>query len=117
MLRLIWDQLERRQGNNRVNQMTATRMRWAGYAPAGAFSLFTPFDAGIKAMRHPMVEETMRQLGFNGGLGFASGIIEAVCLILYLMRRTAALLTGLLTRGGRRNPLLRPLLPIRRMTA
>jgi hypothetical protein len=93
--------------------------RWAGYAPAGAFNLFTPFDAGIKLMRHPMVEEVMRQLGFNGGLGFPSGIIEAVCLVLYQMRRMAVLLTGLWAWGGLwlRDPLLRSLLPIRRMAA
>jgi hypothetical protein len=66
-------------------------MRWAGYALTGAFTVFMLFDVGIKLMRHPMVEETMRQLGFNGGLGFPIGVIEAVCLVLYLMRRTAVL--------------------------
>jgi hypothetical protein len=71
--------------------MTNKLMRWAGYALTGAFSVFMLFDVGIKLMRHPMVEETMRQLGFNGGLGFAIGVIEAVCLVLYWMRRTAVL--------------------------
>ena len=71
--------------------MTSKLMRWAGYALTGAFTLFMLFDVGIKLMRHPMVEETMRQLGFSGGLGFPIGVIEAVCLVLYLMRRTAVL--------------------------
>jgi len=71
--------------------MTSKLTRWAGYALTGAFSVFMLFDVGIKLMRHPMVEETMRQLGFNGGLGFAIGVIEAVCLVLYWMRRTAVL--------------------------
>jgi len=71
--------------------MTSKLMRWAGYALTGAFTVFMLFDLGIKLMRHPMVEDTMRQLGFNGGLGFPIGVIEAVCLVLYLMRRTAVL--------------------------
>ena len=65
--------------------------RWTGSALTGAFTLFMLFDVGIKLMRHPMVEETMRQLGFPGGLGFPIGIIEGICLLLYLMRRTAVL--------------------------
>ena len=71
--------------------MTSKAMRFTGYALTGAFTLFMLFDVGIKLMRHPMVEETMRQLGFPGGLGLPIGVIEAVCLVLYLMRRTAVL--------------------------
>jgi hypothetical protein len=71
--------------------MTNKLMRWAGYALTGAFTAFMLFDVGIKLMRHPMVEETMRQLGFNGGLGFPIGVIEGICLVLYWMRRTAVL--------------------------
>ena len=95
--------------------MRTTLTRWAGHAPA--FSLLMLFDAGIKWMRHPMVEETMRQLGFNGGLGFPGGIIEAVCLILYWTRRTVMLLTGLFVWRGLRDPLLRSLFPTRKMAA
>jgi len=66
-------------------------MRFTGYALTGAFTLFMLFDVGIKLMRHPMVEETMRQLGFPGGLDVSIGVIEAVCLVLYLVPRTAVL--------------------------
>jgi len=66
-------------------------MRLTGYALTGAFTLFMLFDVAIKFMRHPMVEETMRQLGFPGGLGLPIGVVEAICLVLYLMRRTAVL--------------------------
>ena len=65
--------------------------RWTGYALTGLFVLFMLFDVGIKLMRHPMVEETMRQLGFPAGLGFSIGLIEALCLVLYLVPRTAFL--------------------------
>jgi hypothetical protein len=66
-------------------------MRFTGYALTGAFTLFMLFDVGIKLMRHPMVEETMRQLGFPGGLDVSIGVIEAICLVLYLVPRTAVL--------------------------
>ena len=71
--------------------MTSKTMRLTGYALTGAFSLFMLFDVGIKLMRHPMVEETMRQLGFPGGLDVSIGVVEAICLVLYLVPRTAVL--------------------------
>ena len=72
--------------------MTSKTMRWTGYALTGAFTLFMLFDVAIKLIRHPMVEQSMRQLGFtDGGLGFSIGVIEAVCLVLYLIPRTAVL--------------------------
>ena len=71
--------------------MDSKAMRLTGYALTGAFTLFMLFDVAIKLIRHPMVEETMRQLGFPGGLGFPIGVIEAICLMLYLVPRTAVL--------------------------
>ena len=95
-------------------RMTLTRRQ---YAPAEAFSLLMLFDAGIKWMRHPLVEATMRQLGFNGGLGFPGGIIEAACLILFWMRRTAMPLTGLWARSWLRDTALRGMFAPRKMAA
>lgn len=72
--------------------MDGKRARLTGYALTGAFTLFMLFDVAIKLIRHPMVEQAMRQLGFtDGGLGFSIGVIEAVCLALYLIPRTAML--------------------------
>ena len=65
--------------------MNSKSIRFTGYALTGAFSLFMLFDVAIKLIRHPMVEETMRQLGFP------IGVIEAICLVLYLVPRTAVL--------------------------
>src|SRR3569833_2157240 len=59
--------------------MDSKAARLTGYALTGAFTLFMLFDVAIKLIRHPMVEETMRQLGFPGGLGFSVGVIEAIC--------------------------------------
>ncbi len=89
--------------------MNGKAMRWTGYALTGLFTLFMLFDVGIKLARHPMVEKTMAELGFPAGLGFPIGVIEALCLVLYLVPRTAVpgavLFTGLclwLSAGGRR---------------
>lgn len=71
--------------------MTGKAARWTGYALTGIFTLFMLFDVAIKLMRHPMVEETMRQLGFPAGLGFPIGVIEGLCLVLYMVPRTALL--------------------------
>jgi hypothetical protein len=71
--------------------MTGKAARWIGYALTGIFTLFMLFDVAIKLIRHPMVEQTMQQLGFPAGLGFPIGVIEALCLLLYLVPRTALL--------------------------
>jgi hypothetical protein len=72
-------------------KMTSKIMRFTGYALTGAFSLFMLFDVAIKLMRHPMVEQTMQMLGFPPGLGFPIGMIETLCLVLYLVKRTSLL--------------------------
>jgi hypothetical protein len=129
--------------------MASKAARWTGYALTGIFSLFMLFDVAIKLIRHPMVEQTMQQLGFPAGLGFPIGVIEALCLVLYLVPRTALLgavlfmsifggavavhlrsgdplfshvlfgvYLGVVMWGGLwlREPVLRTLFPIRRMT-
>jgi hypothetical protein len=39
----------------------------------------------------PIAEETMAQLGWPAGYAFMIGIIELVCLVLYLIPRTSVL--------------------------
>jgi hypothetical protein len=65
--------------------------RWGGWVLTGLFVLFILFDAGIKLIQMPIVEQTMAQLGFPPGLGFKIGMMEAIFLILYLIPRTSAL--------------------------
>ena len=69
----------------------AIARRWTGYALTGLFTLFMLFDVGLKLIGHPMVEKTMAELGFPSGLGFPIGVIEGLCLVLYLVPRTAVL--------------------------
>lgn len=66
-------------------------MRRAGWALTGLFTAFMLFDIGIKLAGVPIVEQTMKQMGYPPGLGFPIGVIEAVCLVLYLMPRSAVL--------------------------
>ena len=83
--------------------MNTTAMLWAGRILSGLFVLFmlgasvTPKLAGM-----PVAEETMAQLGWPAGYAMMIGVIELVCVILYVYPRTsvfgAVLTMGLL--GG-----------------
>jgi hypothetical protein len=64
--------------------------------------LFLLFDGVIKLMRVPPVVEAFARLGYPDSLATGIGLLELVCLALYVVPRTAVLgailLTGLL--GG-----------------
>jgi hypothetical protein len=53
--------------------------------------LFLSFDVAIKLVQLPIVGETMAQLGYARDLGLTIGIVELVCLVLYIVPRTAML--------------------------
>ena len=72
-------------------------MIWAGWGLTGLFTAFMIFDAGIKLMRHPMVEKTGAELGLPVGSGFGIGVMEAAILALYLFPRTSVLGAVLVT--------------------
>jgi len=68
-----------------------TLMLWIGRVLSGLFALFMAFDAGIKLLQLKIVEESMAALGYPPGMGLPIGGIEAVLLVLYLIRRTSVL--------------------------
>jgi DoxX-like protein len=75
---------------------------WAGSIVSALMVLFLMFDGGIKVMKlAPAVEGTTR-LGYPASIVLPLGIVELVCLFLYVVPRTsilgAILLTGYL--GG-----------------
>jgi hypothetical protein len=79
-------------------QLRAPRIQTvAGWTLTGLFTAFMLFDAGIKLVRLPIVEETGRTLHLPPGSGFPIGVMEAVLLALYLFPRTAVLGAVLLT--------------------
>ncbi|HXE29731.1 MAG TPA: DoxX family protein [Stellaceae bacterium] len=77
-------------------------MLWTGRAITGFVALFLAFDSVIKLMQLDVVREAMQPLGYPDHLGLVIGVIEAICLVLYVVPQTAVLgailITGVL--GG-----------------
>jgi DoxX-like family len=75
---------------------------WAGRIMSGLVAAFMIFDAVIHLMKPAPVAEAFAKLGFPIRLAVTLGIIELVCVLLYVVPRTsilgAILLTGYL--GG-----------------
>jgi hypothetical protein len=75
---------------------------WAGRITSGLVVAFLLFDAVIHLMKPAPVVEAFAKLGFPIRLAVPLGIIELVCVLLYVVSRTsilgAILLTGYL--GG-----------------
>ena len=75
---------------------------WTGRVLTGIVTLFLVLDSAMKLLQLDAVREAMAPLGYPAGLGLVIGVVEAICLLLYIVPRTAVLgailLTGLL--GG-----------------
>src|ERR671922_646295 len=69
----------------------SSRAVWAGRILSTLTVLFLVFDAAIKVLCMPIAIEATQQLGFTATGVFAIGVIELVCLALYLIPRTAIL--------------------------
>lgn len=78
------------------------KMLWAGRIISALAILFLIFDGVIKVIQHPEAVEPTMQLGYPAGLVMGIGLIELVCLAVYVIPQTsilgAILLTGYL--GG-----------------
>jgi len=83
-------------------EVQSKAMTWAGRVLSALASLFLAFDATIKLMDLPMVRAAQVPLGWPPQLDRTLGVIELVCLVLYVVPPTAVLgavlITGLL--GG-----------------
>lgn len=75
---------------------------WTGRIMSGIAALFLLFDGVIHVLKITPVVDAFAQLGYPLGVSVSLGVIEIVCVILYLIPRTSAfgaiLLTGYL--GG-----------------
>jgi hypothetical protein len=67
----------------------STRAVWAGRALSALPVLFLGVDAAFKFSDHPAVAEANAQLGIPAAITPVIGAIEAACLALYLVPRTA----------------------------
>ena len=78
------------------------KMSWAGRIISALTVLFLLFDSVIHVMKIAPVVEAFAELGYPVSLAFGLGILELVCLVVYVIPRTsvlgAILLTGYL--GG-----------------
>jgi hypothetical protein len=76
---------------------TSPASRWAGRALSGLCVLFFLFDAVIHIAKPKPVLEASASLGFPSSLWVALGSIVLVCVVLYVVPRTAVLGAILLT--------------------
>jgi len=70
---------------------TSNRRRWAGRVVSGLAILFLTFDAAIKFVASPEAVAGTAQLGWRPHHLPILGTIAAVCLLLYVIPRTAPL--------------------------
>ena len=68
-----------------------SRARWAGRVLSGIAVLFLAVDAGFKFALSPEAVAATTQLGYQAHHLPVIGVIEIVCLALYLVPRTAPL--------------------------
>src|SRR3954463_16043791 len=64
---------------------------WAGRILSGLPVLFLAMDAAMKLMQVPAALEGTKELGYPVSVVFVLGVIQLVCLVLYLIPRTAPL--------------------------
>lgn len=64
---------------------------WTGRVLSGLVVLFLAFDAAMKVARLPLALEGTSQLGYPVSVVPFLGIVQLVCLVLYLVPRTAVL--------------------------
>ena len=70
---------------------------WAGRILSALAILFLAFDTIIKVLNLPPAVEATTQLGYPASLVVGIGLIELVCLAVYVIPRTAVLGAILLT--------------------
>ncbi len=64
---------------------------WTGRVLSGVAVLFLAFDAVVKLLRLPAAVEGTTRLGYAASVLLALGVLQAVCLVLYLVPRTSVL--------------------------
>ena len=71
--------------------MASKKAVWTGRVLSGLAVLFLLFDAGVKVLRHPMAVQGTAELGYPQSVVVVLGIVQLVCLAVYLVPRTAVL--------------------------
>ena len=74
-----------------ASALPARKRVWMGRVLSGLAVAFLMFDAGLKLSGSSMAVEGTTQLGYPADVVFPIGLIQLVCLVLYLIPRTAVL--------------------------
>ena len=77
--------------------LTSRKRLWAGRILRGGAVLFLLFDSVIKLMMIAPVVESFARLGYPVGISRTIGLLELVCIVVYLIPHTAVLGAVLLT--------------------
>jgi hypothetical protein len=78
-------------GRERVHGLARSRTVKAGVAISALVTAFLVFDAAGKLAGVPQVKEGTQALGFPVGQALIMGIVLAVCVVVYVIPRTAVL--------------------------
>jgi hypothetical protein len=79
------------QGLERTDRPSKSRVRKAGIAISVLVTAFLAFDAARKLAGLPQVKEGTQALGFPPGQALVIGIVLAICVVVYVIPRTAVL--------------------------
>jgi hypothetical protein len=79
------------QGLERTDRPSKSRVRKAGIAISVLVTAFLAFDAAGKLAGLPQVKEGTQALGFPLGQVLVIGIVLAICVVVYVIPRTAVL--------------------------
>lgn len=74
-----------------VDESPSRAARWAGRVMSGLGCLFLAFDAAMKLLQVPEAVQGTVELGYPARVLPGLGVVQLVCLALYLWPRTAVL--------------------------
>jgi hypothetical protein len=78
-------------GAETENAPYSTRALWAGRILSGLAVVFLIFDVAMKLLLPPVAVEGTRQLGWPESAMSTLGVIQLICLVVYLIPRTAVI--------------------------
>jgi hypothetical protein len=71
--------------------MNVNKALWAGRILSGIAVLFLLFDAAVKVLQLPVAVQGTSELGYPGSVVLGLGIVQLVCLVVYLVPQTSVL--------------------------
>lgn len=78
-------------GQLRRSVLSSRKALWAGRVLSGFAVLFLGFDATGKLLQPPEFVEGTTRLGYSASVIFPLGVLQVVCLLFYVIPRTAVL--------------------------